>query len=116
VRRLAIIGSGNDSSVCTVTKRFPLRRLSHVRLLFHTSVPLYASSPRDIYNNPQSLKTEPRIKREIGYIFFAKYTCVEMAGRKIQTYQNKVKNSYNIYFVFDLDGECKFIKTKRYSD
>jgi len=21
-----------------------------------------------------------------------------------------------IYFVFDLDGECKFIKTKHYSD
>ena len=48
--------------------------------------------------------------------FFAKYTCVEMASRKIQTYQNKAKNLYTIYFVFDLDGECKFIKTKHYSD
>jgi len=43
------------------------------------------------------------------------YTCVEMASREIQTYQNKVKNLYTIYFVFDLDGECKFIKTKQYS-
>jgi len=41
---------------------------------------------------------------------------VEMASRKIQTYQNKAKNLCAIYFVFDLDGECKFIKTKRYSD
>jgi len=39
-----------------------------------------------------------------------------MASRKIQTYQNKAKNLYTVYFVFDLDGECKFIKTKRYSD
>jgi len=23
---------------------------------------------------------------------------------------------YTVYFVFDLDGECKFIKTKHYSD
>ena len=37
---------------------------------------------------------------------------VEMTSRKIQTYQNKSKNLYTIYFVFDLDGECKFIKTK----
>jgi len=43
-------------------------------------------------------------------------TRVEMASRKIQTYQNKAKNLYTIYFVFDLDGECKFIKTKHYSD
>jgi len=49
-------------------------------------------------------------------MFFAKYTCVEMASRKIQTYQNKAKNLYTIYFVFHLDGECKFIKTKHYSD
>jgi len=48
--------------------------------------------------------------------FFAKYAFVEMASRKIQTYQNKAKNLYTVYFVFDLDGECKFIKTKRYSD
>jgi len=39
-----------------------------------------------------------------------------MASRKIQTYQNKAKNLYTIYFVFDLDGDGKFIKTKRYSD
>jgi len=39
-----------------------------------------------------------------------------MASRKMQTYQNKAKNSCTIYFVFDLDGECKFIKTKHYSD
>ena len=39
-----------------------------------------------------------------------------MASRKIQTYQNKAKNLYTIYFVFVLDGECKFIKTKHYSD
>jgi len=37
---------------------------------------------------------------------------VEMASRKIQTYQNKAKNLYTTYFVFDLDGECKLIKTK----
>jgi len=43
-------------------------------------------------------------------------TRVEMASRKIQTYQNKAKNLYTIYFVFVLDGECKFIKTKHYSD
>ena len=39
-----------------------------------------------------------------------------MANRKIQTYQNKAKNLCTIYFVFDLDGECKFIKIKQYSD
>ena len=39
-----------------------------------------------------------------------------MASRKIQTYQNKAKNLYTIYFVFDLDSEWKFIKTKHYSD
>jgi len=39
-----------------------------------------------------------------------------MASRKIQTYQNKAKNLYTISSVFDLDGECKFIKTKYYSD
>ena len=39
-------------------------------------------------------------------------TRVEMASRNIQTYQNKAKNLYTIYFVFDLDGECKFITTK----
>jgi len=43
-------------------------------------------------------------------------THVEMASHKIQTYQNKAKNLYTIYFVFDLDGECKFIKTKHYID
>ena len=45
-------------------------------------------------------------------------TRVEMASLKIQTYQNtcKAKNLCTIYVVFDLDGECKFIKTKRYSD
>jgi len=48
--------------------------------------------------------------------FFAKYTYVEMASRKIETYQNKAKNLCTIYFVFDLDGECKCIKTKHYSD
>ena len=39
-----------------------------------------------------------------------------MASRKIQTYQNKAKNLYTIYFVFDLNGECKFIKTKQNFD
>jgi len=39
-----------------------------------------------------------------------------LASRKIQTYQNKAKNLCTIYFVFDLDSECKFIKTKHYSD
>ena len=39
-----------------------------------------------------------------------------LAIRKIQTYQNKSKNLCTTYFVFDLDGECKFIKTKHYSD
>jgi len=43
-------------------------------------------------------------------------TRVEVASHKIQTYQNKAKNLYTICFVFDLDGECKFIKTKHYSD
>jgi len=45
-----------------------------------------------------------------------KYTYVEMASRKIQTYQNKAKNLCTIYFVFDFDGECKLIETKHYSD
>jgi len=39
-----------------------------------------------------------------------------MASRKIQIYQNKAKNLYTVYFVFDLDGECNFIKAKHYSD
>ena len=34
----------------------------------------------------------------------------------LQTYQNKAKNLCTIYFVFDLGGECKFIKTKHNSD
>ena len=37
---------------------------------------------------------------------------MKMASRIVQTYQNKAKNLYTIYFVFDLDGECKFITTK----
>jgi len=40
---------------------------------------------------------------------------MEMASREIQTYQNKAKNLYTVYFVFDLDDECKFIKTKHFS-
>ena len=63
----------------------------------------------------QLLKTEPRTKKAIGYIFLQS-TRVAMASRKIQTYQNKAKNLYTIYFVIDLDGVCKFIKTKHYSD
>jgi len=47
---------------------------------------------------------------------FAEYTRVEMASRKIQTYQNKAKNLYTIYFVFDLDGACTFTKPKHYND
>jgi len=39
-----------------------------------------------------------------------------MASHKIQTYQNKAKNLCTIYFVFDLDREYKFIKTKHCSD
>ena len=35
-----------------------------------------------------------------------------MASRRIQTYQNKAKNSCTISFLlFDLDGECKFVKS-----
>ena len=34
-----------------------------------------------------------------------------MASRKIQTYQNKSKKLYTIYFVFDFDSEFKFIET-----
>ena len=39
-----------------------------------------------------------------------------MASRKIQTYQNKAKNLCRLLFilVFDLDCECKFVKTKHY--
>jgi len=48
--------------------------------------------------------------------FSAMYTCVEIASRKIETYQNKAKNLCTIYFVFDLNHECKFIKTKHYGD
>ena len=43
-------------------------------------------------------------------------TRVEMASCKTETYQNKAMNLCTIYFVFDLDGECKFIKTKHYSN
>jgi len=39
-----------------------------------------------------------------------------MASRKIETYQNKAENLYTIYVVFELDGECKFIKTKHCGD
>jgi len=40
-----------------------------------------------------------------------------MTSRKIQTYQNKAKNFCTISFlVSDLDGECKFVKTKHYCD
>jgi len=40
-----------------------------------------------------------------------------MASRKIRTYQIKAKNLCTIsFFVFDLDDECKFIKTKHHSD
>jgi len=66
----------------------------------------------------QSLKTEPRIKREIGYVLCKVHMCwVETASRKIQTYQNIAKNLCATYFLclFDLDGECKFVKTKHYS-
>jgi len=44
---------------------------------------------------------------------------VEMASRKIQTYQNTAKNLCTISFFVRLgrsDGECKFVKTKHYSD
>jgi len=42
---------------------------------------------------------------------------VEMASHKIQTYQNKAKNLCTMsLFVFDLDGECEFVKTKHHSD
>jgi len=37
------------------------------------------------------------------------YSCMIMASRKTQTYQNKAKN---VCTVFDLDGEGKFIKNK----
>ena len=43
---------------------------------------------------------------------------MEMASRKIETYQN-IKPRIcvgTIYFVFDLDDECKDIKTKHHSD
>ena len=65
----------------------------------------------------QSLKTEPRIKREIGYILCElglnvwKWPIVKYKHIKI-----KPRICYTVYFVFDLDGECKFIKTKQYSD
>jgi len=41
---------------------------------------------------------------------------METASPKIQTYHNKAKNLCTIYFVFNLDGECKLIKTKHYDD
>ena len=59
----------------------------------------------------QSLKLNQELKGKQA-AFFANYTCVEMASHKIQTYQNKAKYLCTIYFVFDLDGECKFIETK----
>jgi len=40
-----------------------------------------------------------------------------MASRRIQTYQNKAKNlCTDFFFVSDVDGECKFVKTKHYSN
>ena len=35
---------------------------------------------------------------------------MEMASRKIQIYQNKAKNLYTIYFVFDLDVNANSLK------
>jgi len=72
----------------------------------------------------QSTRVEMAIRKIETYqnkakncvLFILSLKCVEMASRKIQTYQNKAKNLYNIYFVFDLHSECKFIKTKQYSD
>ena len=43
--------------------------------------------------------------------FFAKYTCMEMASRKILIYQNKAKNLYTIYFVFGLEMQIHLNKT-----
>ena len=34
-----------------------------------------------------------------------------MASRKIQIYQNKAKNLYTIYFVFDLEMQIHLNKT-----
>ena len=71
---------------------------------------------QSLYENPHKRRhSRWKLSQELkgkSATFFAKYTCVEMASRKIQTYQNKAKNLYTIYFVFDLDGECKFIKPK----
>jgi len=57
----------------------------------------------------ESLKTESRIKGEIGSVhslqstYVWKWLVVKITG--LQTYQ-KAKNLYTIYFAFDLDGEC----------
>jgi len=59
-------------------------------------------------------KTEPRIKKG-NRLHYLQNARAKNASRKIQTHQIKAKNLYTIYFVFDLDGECKFIKTKHYS-
>ena len=58
----------------------------------------------------KSLKTEPSIKREKYWLYSLQSTRVEMANRKRQAYQNEAKNLCSLLFVFDLDGECKFIK------
>ena len=56
--------------------------------------PIAASQYEIPQKSTQSLKTEPRIKREntIGYILCNVHVCVEMASRKRQTYQNEAKN------------------------
>ena len=82
-----------------------------------TTIALNKTKMISTHKTTQSLKIEQRIKRKkiILATFFAKYTCVEMASCKRQTYQNEAKNLCAI-FVFDLDGECEFIKTKHYSE
>jgi len=57
-------------------------------------------------------ETEPRIKREntIGYILLQSthvWKCPVVKDKHI-----KIKPRIYVLFVFDLDGECKFIKNK----
>jgi len=62
----------------------------------------------------QSLKTEPRITREnnVGYILYKVHV---RKWSVVEDKHIKMKPKF-MYFVFELDGECKFTKTKQYSD
>jgi len=71
----------------------------------------------DITIKGESLKTERKIKRKnnrpIGYILCKVHVWKWLV---IKDKYIKIKPGIYVLFVFDLDGECNSLKTKRYSD